>query len=93
MPVVVRIPFGGGIGAVEHHSESPEAYFAHTAGLKVVACSNRRTVLDDPAGNRLRRPGVFLEPKRRYWEKAEFETAGGAPDSLWSARVVREDRM
>ncbi|HEY5419194.1 MAG TPA: alpha-ketoacid dehydrogenase subunit beta, partial [Marmoricola sp.] len=40
MPIVVRIPFGGGIGAVEHHSESPEAYFAHTAGLKVVACSN-----------------------------------------------------
>src|SRR5499433_191731 len=40
VPIVIRIPFGGGIGAVEHHSESPEAYFAHTAGLKVVACSN-----------------------------------------------------
>jgi len=40
MSIVIRIPFGGGIGAVEHHSESPEAYFAHTAGLKVVACSN-----------------------------------------------------
>ena len=40
LPIVIRIPFGGGIGAVEHHSESPEAYFAHTAGLKVVACSN-----------------------------------------------------
>jgi pyruvate dehydrogenase E1 component beta subunit len=40
LPVVVRIPFGGGIGAIEHHSESPEAYFAHTAGLKVVTCSN-----------------------------------------------------
>src|SRR5450759_4670616 len=40
LPVTIRIPFGGGIGAVEHHSESPEAYFAHTAGLKVVACSN-----------------------------------------------------
>jgi 2-oxoisovalerate dehydrogenase E1 component beta subunit len=40
MPIVVRIPFGGGIGAVEHHSESNEAYFAHTAGLRVVACSN-----------------------------------------------------
>ncbi len=38
MPITIRIPFGGGIGAVEHHSESPEAYFAHTAGLKVVAC-------------------------------------------------------
>src|SRR3978361_2269991 len=40
MPITIRIPFGGGIGAVEHHSESPEAYFAHAAGLKVVACSN-----------------------------------------------------
>ncbi|HJY25986.1 MAG TPA: alpha-ketoacid dehydrogenase subunit beta [Actinomycetes bacterium] len=91
MPVVVRIPFGGGIGAVEHHSESPEAYFAHTAGLKVVACSNpadaywmiqQAIACDDPV--------IFLEPKRRYWEKAEFETSGSAPDSLWAARVVRE---
>src|ERR1700729_2058865 len=40
MPVTIRIPCGGGIGAVEHHSESPEALFAHTAGLRVVACSN-----------------------------------------------------
>ena len=40
MPVPIRIPYGGGIGAVEHHSESPEAYFAHTAGLRVVSPSN-----------------------------------------------------
>ncbi|HET6667796.1 MAG TPA: alpha-ketoacid dehydrogenase subunit beta, partial [Intrasporangium sp.] len=40
MPMVIRIPFGGGIGSPEHHSESPEAYFAHTAGLRVVSCSN-----------------------------------------------------
>src|ERR1700749_4193977 len=40
LPVTIRIPFGGGIGAVEHHSESPEAYFAHTAGLRVVACAD-----------------------------------------------------
>ena len=40
MPIVIRIPFGGGIGAVEHHSESPEAYFAHTAGLRVLAPSD-----------------------------------------------------
>ena len=39
MPIVIRIPFGGGIGAVEHHSESPEAYFAHTPGLRVVTCA------------------------------------------------------
>jgi 2-oxoisovalerate dehydrogenase E1 component beta subunit len=68
MPIVIRIPFGGGIGAVEHHSESPEAYFAHTAGLKVVSCSNpvdaywmiqQAIAANDPI--------VFLEPKRRYW--------------------------
>ena len=74
LPIVIRIPFGGGIGAVEHHSESPEAYFAHTAGLKVVACSNpadaywmiqQAIASDDPI--------VFLEPKRRYWEKGEVD--------------------
>ncbi|MGB8650473.1 MAG: alpha-ketoacid dehydrogenase subunit beta [Mycobacteriales bacterium] len=89
MPVVIRIPFGGGIGAVEHHSESPEAYFAHTAGLKVVACSNpvdgyfmlqQAIASDDPV--------IFFEPKRRYWEKAEVDTSA-TPDPLWQARVVR----
>jgi 2-oxoisovalerate dehydrogenase E1 component beta subunit len=89
MPVVVRIPFGGGIGAVEHHSESPEAYFAHTAGLKVVSCSNpvdgyfmiqQAIKSDDPI--------IFFEPKRRYWEKADVDTSM-TPDALWSARVVR----
>src|SRR2546423_1908917 len=78
LPVVIRIPFGGGIGSVEHHSESPEAYFAHTAGLRVVACSapadaywmlRQAIAVDDPV--------IFFEPKRRYWEKAEvdFDTA------------------
>ena len=89
MPITIRIPFGGGIGAVEHHSESPEAYFAHTAGLKVVACSNpvdawsmlQQAVRSDD-------PVVFFEPKRRYWEKAEVDTTR-APDPLWQARVVR----
>jgi pyruvate dehydrogenase E1 component beta subunit len=89
MPITVRIPFGGGIGAVEHHSESPEAYFAHTAGLKVVACSNpvdayfmiqQAVKSDDPI--------IFFEPKRRYWEKAEVDTER-TPDPLWGARVVR----
>src|SRR5204862_1159659 len=77
LPVTIRIPFGGGIGAVEHHSESPEAYFAHTAGLKVVSCSNpddaywmiRQAIASDD-------PIVFFEPKRRYWEKAEVDTGG-----------------
>ena len=40
MPITIRIPYGGGIGAVEHHSESPEAYFAHTAGLRVLTPSD-----------------------------------------------------
>jgi len=89
MPIVIRIPFGGGIGAVEHHSESPEAYFCHTAGLKVVACSNPTDayfmIQQAIASND---PVVFFEPKRRYWEKDEVDT-GATPDSLWEARVVR----
>ncbi|MGB7819802.1 MAG: alpha-ketoacid dehydrogenase subunit beta [Ornithinibacter sp.] len=89
MPLVIRIPFGGGIGAVEHHSESNEAYFAHTAGLRVVSCSNphdahwmiRQAIeTDDPV--------MFYEPKRRYWDKGEV---GDGPDgALGSARVLRE---
>ena len=90
LPVTIRIPMGGGIGAVEHHSESPEAYFAHTGGLKVVACSNpvdayfmvqQAIASDDPV--------IFLEPKRRYWAKAELDTSI-TPDPLWQSRVVRE---
>ena len=89
MPVTIRVPFGGGIGAVEHHSESPEAYFAHTAGLKVVSCSNavdahfmiqQAIASDDPV--------MVFEPKRRYWEKADVDPSM-TPDPLWSARVVR----
>ncbi|MCW0212110.1 MAG: alpha-ketoacid dehydrogenase subunit beta [Pseudonocardia sp.] len=89
MPVVVRIPFGGGIGAVEHHSESPESLFAHVAGLKVVACSNAEDAYwmiqqaietDDPV--------IFFEPKRRYWEKAEVSVAQ-PPAPLFSSRVLR----
>jgi pyruvate dehydrogenase E1 component beta subunit len=72
LPVVIRIPVGGGIGAVEHHSESNEAYFAHTAGLRVVSCSTPHDAFhmiqqavksDDPV--------VFYEPKRRYWDKGD----------------------
>jgi 2-oxoisovalerate dehydrogenase E1 component beta subunit len=92
MPAVIRIPYGGGIGAVEHHSESPEAYFAHTAGLRVVTPSNpvdgywmiqQAIACDDPI--------VFLEPKRRYWEKAELDTAA-TPDPLFRSRLVRPGR-
>jgi 2-oxoisovalerate dehydrogenase E1 component beta subunit len=89
LPMVIRMPYGGGIGAVEHHSESPEAYFAHTAGLKVVSCATAGDAYwmiqqaiesDDPI--------VFLEPKRRYWEKGELDT-DATPGPLHSARVVR----
>ncbi len=89
MSIVIRIPFGGGIGAVEHHSESPEAYFAHTAGLKVVACSNPvdaywmiQQSITHPD------PIVFFEPKRRYWEKAELDTEA-SPEPLFASRLVR----
>ncbi|MER2091995.1 MAG: alpha-ketoacid dehydrogenase subunit beta [Saccharopolyspora rectivirgula] len=72
LPMVVRIPFGGGIGAVEHHSDCSEAYYAHTPGLKVVtpatpadAYSLLRSSIDDPD------PVIFLEPKKLYWTKEE----------------------
>lgn len=92
IPMVIRIPYGGGIGAVEHHSESPEAYFAHTAGLKVVTCANPQDAYvmiqqaiasDDPI--------VFLEPKRRYWEKGQVDLDAPLTDAypLHSARVAR----
>ena len=93
LPVVVRIPVGGGIGAVEHHSESNEAYFAHTAGLRVVCCADpvdahfmiqQAIASDDPV--------IFYEPKRRYWEKADLPEAMTLADAipLHQARVVRE---
>lgn len=90
MPMVIRIPFGGGIGAVEHHSESPEAQFAHTPGLKVVACSNpvdgywmlqQAIACDDPV--------VFLEPKRQYHaDKADLDESA-TPEPLFASRITR----
>ena len=92
MPITIRIPYGGGIGAVEHHSESPEAYFAHTAGLKVVTCSNpsdaywmlRQSIDSDD-------PVIFFEPKRRYWAKGDVDT-DASPAPLHKAHVVRPGR-
>jgi pyruvate dehydrogenase E1 component beta subunit len=91
LPIVIRIPVGGGIGAVEHHSESNEAYFAHTAGLRVIACSNPQDAYwmiqqaiecDDPV--------IFYEPKRRYHERAEVDlTAAAAPRPLFTATIAR----
>jgi len=90
MPVVVRIPFGGGIGAVEHHSESPEAYFAHTAGLRVVSPSNPNDAywMIQQAINS-NDPVVFMEPKRRYWQKGQVNLDGPSHD-LHKAVVLRQ---
>ncbi len=91
LPLVIRIPYGGGIGAVEHHSESNEAYFAHTAGLRVVSCATpedaywmvqQAIASDDPV--------VLYEPKRRYHERGQIELGSSAPHSLHDA-VVRTE--
>jgi pyruvate dehydrogenase E1 component beta subunit len=90
LPVVIRIPSGGGIGAVEHHSESPEAYFTHTAGLRVVACSNPSdafTMIQQAISSP--DPVIFFEPKRRYWEKAPVDLDGSDWTPLHEARVAR----
>ncbi len=91
VPVTVRIPCGGGIGAVEHHSESPEALFAHTAGLRVVACGNAAdayTMIQQAI--RCDDPVIFFEPKRRYWDKAEVDTGASLDGAhpMERARVV-----
>ena len=90
MPVVIRIPYGGGIGAVEHHSESPEAYFAHTAGLRVVTPSNPNDaywMIQQSIESK--DPVIFLEPKRRYWQKGPVNL-DTPPMPLHSARLLRE---
>ena len=89
MPVVIRVPYGGHIGAVEHHQESPEAYFAHTAGLRVVSPSTPHDaywmIQEAIASND---PVMFFEPKSRYWPKGEVDLAEPhAP--LHASRVVR----
>ncbi len=92
VPVVIRIPYGGGIGAVEHHSESPEALFAHVAGLKCVSPSNasdaywmmRQAIESDD-------PVIYFEPKRRYHDKGRLDTEA-IPDPLHKARVAQPVR-
>jgi len=92
MPITIRIPWAGGVGAAEHHSESPEAYFVHTAGLRVVAVSNPQdayTMLrqaiacDDPV--------VFFEPKKLYHVKGEVQLGTALDDAapMGLARVAR----
>lgn len=90
MPIVIRIPHGGGIGAVEHHSESPEALFAHTAGLRILAPATSQDAYwmtrqaiesDDPV--------IMLEPKRRYWVKGDVDPDHRPELSPWQAAVAR----
>jgi 2-oxoisovalerate dehydrogenase E1 component beta subunit len=89
-PVVIRIPYGGHIGAVEHHQESPEAYFAHTAGLRVVSPATPHDAYwlmqDAIASND---PVIYLEPKSRYWHKGPIDMAN-AGAQMGDARVVRQ---
>ncbi len=90
VPAVIRIPSFGGIRGKEHHGESPETYYVHTAGLKVVVPSSAldayrllRLSIDDPD------PVIFLEPKSRYWSKEKGDlTVDGA--GIGRARRVRD---
>ena len=92
MPITIRIPWAGGIGAAEHHSESPEAYFVHTAGLRVVAVSNpedayrslRQAIASDD-------PVIFFEPKRLYHHRGEVDLDAPLADAvpMGLAQVVR----
>jgi len=88
-PVVIRIPYGGHIGAVEHHQESPEAYFTHTPGLRVVSPSTPNDaywMIQDAISSP--DPVIFLEPKSRYWPKGEVDLSARALP-LHASRVVR----
>ena len=90
MPVVIRVPYGGHIGAVEHHQESPEAYFAHTPGLRLVSPSTPNDaywmIQEAIASND---PVMFFEPKSRYWHKGPVDF-GQSSAPLHASRVARE---
>ena len=100
VPVVVRIPYGGGIRSIEHHSESPEALFAHTAGLRVVTpatSADAFTMVQQAIASP--DPVIFLEPKARYWERGEVDVEApvdlgeaAVTTGLHTARVVRPGR-
>ena len=90
VPLTVRAPYGGGINALEHHQESPEAFFAHAEGLHVVIPSTpqdtysllRKSIqMDDPV--------VFLEPKKTYRAFKE-EVDGDKEVDMEEARIVQE---
>ncbi|UOQ59335.1 alpha-ketoacid dehydrogenase subunit beta [Leucobacter rhizosphaerae] len=89
MPIVIRVPYGGHINSIEHHEESPEAYFAHTPGLRVVAPSTANDaywmIQQSIASND---PVLFFEPKAKYWHKGEVDPAAPAVE-LHQSRVAR----
>ncbi|MDR2381693.1 MAG: alpha-ketoacid dehydrogenase subunit beta [Bifidobacteriaceae bacterium] len=90
LAVTIRIPYGGGIGAIEHHSESPEALFAHTAGLRVVSPATPQDAYDMiRAAVRCPDPVIVFEPKARYWDKGAVERRPVNPAILQTARLVR----
>ncbi len=91
MPITIRVPFAGGIGAAEHHSDSPEAYFAHAAGLRVVSVADpqdaytmiqQAIACDDPV--------LYFEPKRRYHVKGEVDELTPLDDArpMGTAKIV-----
>ncbi|MES9541964.1 transketolase C-terminal domain-containing protein [Actinomadura sp. NPDC000600] len=93
LPMVIRIPYAGGIGGVEHHCDSSEAYYAHTPGLKVVTPATAddaywllRDAIADPD------PVVFMEPKRLYWAKGEADRENRRAAGFGRAEVRREGR-
>ena len=90
MPITIRIPSFGGIRGKEHHGESPETYYVHTAGLKVVTPSTPldayrllRLAIADPD------PVIFLEPKARYWTKEDGELSAEGP-AIGEGRILRD---
>jgi pyruvate dehydrogenase E1 component beta subunit len=89
-PIVIRIPYGGHIGAVEHHQESPEAYFAHTAGLRVVSPATPHDaywLIQEAIASV--DPVIYLEPKSRYWHKGPVDDSQSGV-GMHQARVVRQ---
>ena len=92
VPVVIRIPYGGGIGSVEHHSESPEALFAHTAGLRIITPSNPHDAYwMIQQAVECQDPVIVFEPKRRYWLKGEVDVQEpGLAADPFKAHVLRE---
>jgi 2-oxoisovalerate dehydrogenase E1 component beta subunit len=94
LPMVIRVPYAGGIGGVEHHCDSSEAYYAHTPGLKVVTPATAedaywllRDAIADPD------PVVFLEPKKLYWsrEDTDLETRRALPFGRAAVRRAGRD--